>query len=191
MTNEKMDLKQAAAIVAAAPHVLGLDAGNATQEEENIIVHTRPRVLLGVEDSEFRASVALALSEDLDCDVHAVADGFRLVEHIADAILDGPQPCRPGLIIVDSMLPGCSGLTLLIGLRQLDWDTPVVLLTPRDDENTRRQAWEHGATGVLTEPFDVRELCILSNILLASFVVEDARGGRLSGSGAQGVGRND
>lgn len=125
----------------------------------------RPMILLGIADTQLRASVASALT-GLECDVVALGDGFHVIERMADAILGGSRQARPCLIIVDSILPGCTGLSLLAGLRELGWDTPVILLMSHDDEDVRRQAWEHGATGVFMNPFAVQELCVFADLVL-------------------------
>lgn len=122
-------------------------------------------VLVGIEDPRVREDVAKAL-EHQGYSVVAVGDGYRVIEYIASAVLDGPPELRPNLIIVDSILKGCTGLSLVSGLRDLGWETPVIVLTPMDDEQTRRQAWEVGATGVFMTPFDVRELGVFSEVIL-------------------------
>ncbi|MBA2558146.1 MAG: response regulator transcription factor [Chloroflexi bacterium] len=84
-------------------------------------------------------------------------DGFR-VTVAADAreALFALQQ-RPDLIILDIMLPGEDGLTILQQLRKSS-DVPVILLTARTDEPDRIVGLELGADDYVTKPFSPREL---------------------------------
>lgn len=116
----------------------------------------RAEALVGVAEARPRREIGAMLSR-LGFTVSSEADGFRLIERIADAILGKPVE-RPALIIADAVLPGCTGLSLLGGLRELGWQTPVILLGPRSPDAARRQAWSSGVSGVFTAPYDMHEL---------------------------------
>ena len=60
----------------------------------------------------------------------------------------------PDVVILDIGLPGRSGLDALIGIRELDNETPIVMLTADDTVETAIQAMKRGATDYLTKPFD-------------------------------------
>lgn len=64
------------------------------------------------------------------------------------------------LIILDLMLPGLDGLTVLRALRRDSphGDVPVLLLTARREEADKVLGLESGADDYLTKPFGVREL---------------------------------
>ena len=124
-----------------------------------------PTILVAIADEQRRSNVNAAVS-NLDCEVVTVADGYHLIQLIADAILDDTERPRPTLIIADSILPGCTGLSVLAGIRELGWNTPVVLLTGPDDATARQRAWELGVSGVFIEPFDVRELSAFCDLVL-------------------------
>jgi DNA-binding response OmpR family regulator len=64
---------------------------------------------------------------------------------------------HPDLIILDLMLPGMDGLEVCRILRQ-EMNTPVLMLTARDDEIDRVVGLEVGADDYLTKPFSMREL---------------------------------
>jgi len=62
------------------------------------------------------------------------ASGFHLLQAIAD-VIDGAHHERyPELIVIDALSRGCAGTTIARGLRELGIATPVVLVTPRDQE---------------------------------------------------------
>jgi DNA-binding response OmpR family regulator len=64
------------------------------------------------------------------------------------------------LVILDLMLPGLDGMTVLRALRRdaPAGDVPVLLLTARRDESDKVLGLESGADDYLTKPFGVREL---------------------------------
>jgi two-component system copper resistance phosphate regulon response regulator CusR len=62
------------------------------------------------------------------------------------------------LIILDVMLPGRDGWTILAGLRQAGIQTPVLFLTARDSVPDRVKGLELGADDYLVKPFAFSEL---------------------------------
>ncbi len=128
-------------------------------------------ILIGIADQKMRSSVRSAL-EELDRKVVSVADGFQLVEQLADEILDEGVGNRPSLLVVEALLPGCTGLSLLTGLRDLKWRIPAVLLVPKNDELVRGRAWECGACGVFMTPYEPRELTGYCQLMLEPDAVE-------------------
>ena len=63
------------------------------------------------------------------------------------------------LIVLDIMLPGIDGYTLCKRLREdARRDTPVIMLTARDQLDDRLQGFKSGADDYLVKPFDVDEL---------------------------------
>ncbi len=71
--------------------------------------------------------------------------------------LDFARKESPDLIILDLMLPGMDGLEVCRLLRK-EMNTPVIMLTARDDEIDRVVGLEVGADDYLTKPFSMREL---------------------------------
>ncbi|MBA6342472.1 response regulator transcription factor [Colwellia sp. MB02u-10] len=62
------------------------------------------------------------------------------------------------IIILDIMLPGRDGLDILRSIRQMGIDTPVILLTARNELGDRVQGLDMGADDYLAKPFYVEEL---------------------------------
>jgi DNA-binding response OmpR family regulator len=81
--------------------------------------------------------------------VHEAADGAAALSWLAAH--------RPDLVVLDIMLPGSDGLTVLRRLRAAG-DVPVILLTARTDEADRVLGLELGADDYVTKPFSPREL---------------------------------
>ena len=73
------------------------------------------------------------------------------------AALEWLQHHRPDLVVLDIMLPGTDGLTVLRRLRAAG-DIPVILLTARAEELDRVLGLELGADDYVVKPFSPREL---------------------------------
>lgn len=107
------------------------------------------RVLL-VEDSlRLQRSVVLALSKR-GYAVDAVADGQEALWMASENPYD--------VILLDIMLPGLDGLTVLRKLRERQNDTPILMLTVKGDVSDRVAGLEAGADDYLPKPFAVPEL---------------------------------
>ena len=84
---------------------------------------------------------------------------------------DGPsaltvaRQSHPDLILLDIMLPGIDGFEVCRILRQ-EMNTPILMLTARDDEIDRVVGLEVGADDYLTKPFSMRELMARVKALL-------------------------
>jgi two-component system KDP operon response regulator KdpE len=64
---------------------------------------------------------------------------------------------KPDVILLDLGLPGIDGIDVLHGLR--GWtDTPVIVLTARDQEADKVEALDAGADDYVTKPFGMNEL---------------------------------
>jgi two-component system copper resistance phosphate regulon response regulator CusR len=74
---------------------------------------------------------------------------------------DGLRLAREGdydLIILDVMLPGLDGWSVLAGLRETGKQTPILFLTARDAVRDRVKGLELGADDYLVKPFAFSEL---------------------------------
>ncbi len=89
--------------------------------------------------------------------VHEVADGDQAMAWLATN--------HPALVVLDIMLPGVDGLSLLRRLRA-DGDVPVILLTARAEEVDRVVGLELGADDYVVKPFSPRELAVRVRNLL-------------------------
>ncbi|AUT62716.1 heavy metal response regulator transcription factor IrlR [Paraburkholderia sp. SIMBA_049] len=89
--------------------------------------------------------------------------GLTEAGYVADWVEDGISGQHQAetedydLLIVDVMLPGQDGWTLLQNLRRSK-STPVLFLTARDDVGDRIRGLELGADDYLAKPFDFVEL---------------------------------
>lgn len=65
---------------------------------------------------------------------------------------------RPSFIILDLMLPKMDGMDVCKTLRQEKINTPILMLTAKDDELDKILGLELGADDYLTKPFSPREV---------------------------------
>ena len=79
--------------------------------------------------------------------------------------LEKARAHRHDLIILDIMLPKLDGFEVCRILRQ-EMNTPILMLTARDDEIDRVVGLEVGADDYLTKPFSMRELLARVKALL-------------------------
>jgi two-component system OmpR family response regulator len=71
------------------------------------------------------------------------------------------------LIILDLMLPGMSGYAVCEGVRQMDSNVPILLLSARTLTEDRVRGFNVGADVYLQKPFDLEELLSIVRNLLA------------------------
>jgi two-component system phosphate regulon response regulator OmpR len=107
------------------------------------------RIWVVDDDPELRQLLSTYLSEQ-GYEVRCMGDGAQLM-----ARLEGQ---RPDLLVLDLMLPGDDGLSLLRRLRDGADDLPVLMLTARADAVDRIIGLEQGADDYLAKPFLPREL---------------------------------
>lgn len=93
-------------------------------------------------------------------------DGFT-VSVAGDAVtaLQRIDDDDPDLIVLDVMLPGADGLSILSAVREYR-DTPVILLSARGDESDRVLGLELGADDYVVKPFSPRELATRARAVL-------------------------
>lgn len=77
------------------------------------------------------------------------------------------------LIILDIMMPGMDGLTLLKSIRLTDKTSPVILLTARGEAADRIEGLKIGADDYLPKPFEPEELALRIAAILRRVDVEE------------------
>ena len=65
---------------------------------------------------------------------------------------------NPDLILLDVMLPKMIGFDVCQGLRKVNNNVPVIILTAREEEADKVLGLEIGADDYITKPFSMREL---------------------------------
>ncbi|MDH5624950.1 MAG: sigma-54 dependent transcriptional regulator [Nitrospira sp.] len=78
----------------------------------------------------------------------------------------------PDLVLLDVILPGADGLTVLQTLRSESKMVPIIMLTGTKSVKTAVDAMKLGAADYLSKPFDVEELRIVVDRALRSLALE-------------------
>lgn len=105
----------------------------------------------------------LLVEDDIDTRLH-VSAGLRARGHAVDETGDGHdgQRCAAGqdydVIVLDRMLPGLDGMSILKNLRGSGIHARVLLLTALGDVDARIEGMEAGADDYLGKPFAMSEL---------------------------------
>jgi two-component system alkaline phosphatase synthesis response regulator PhoP len=103
-----------------------------------------------VEDDE---TLALGLQQAL------ILAGYGVEIHErGETALTAIQDRRPDLLVLDIMLPGIDGLTVLERAKTLHSDLPVIMLTAKGAEEDKVRGLDAGADDYVTKPFSVSEL---------------------------------
>ncbi len=113
-----------------------------------LIVEDDPHILLGLE-------------EVLN------SEGFEVIVcNRGDQAIEAVTKYKPGLLVLDVMLPGLSGYDVCKQLRAKKISTPVLMLTAKGQEIDKVVGLDLGADDYVTKPFGVRELLARIHALL-------------------------
>jgi two-component system KDP operon response regulator KdpE len=111
-------------------------------------VESKPRILVVDDEPETRRFLNTSLS----------AQGYAVFEaETGEDALQSVPAVRPDLVVLDLGLPGISGVDVARSLRE--WSqTPIIMLSVRDEESDKITALDAGADDYVTKPFSVGEL---------------------------------
>jgi DNA-binding response OmpR family regulator len=107
------------------------------------------QILLVEDDRDLRRFLSKAFREE-GYGVTETDSGDRALERA----LEGTFSC----LVLDVMLPGRDGFSVVSELRKRGVSTPVLLLTAKDELESRVRGLEGGADDYVTKPFDLPEL---------------------------------
>ena len=107
------------------------------------------RILL-VEDEEHLSAALVEIFKNPQIGVDPVFNGTDGLNYALNGDYDA--------IVLDIMLPGMDGLTVLKNLRAEKKNVPVMLLTAKDDVSDKVQGLDLGADDYMTKPFSTEEL---------------------------------
>lgn len=130
-------------------------------------MHRTPKILVVDDDARLRDLLRRYLGEN----------GFSVFVADGAAALDRLRVReRYDLLILDLMMPGEDGLSILRRLRGDKDQTPVILLTAKGEDVDRIVGLEMGADDYLPKPFNPRELLARVHAVLRRRPTPDAPG---------------
>lgn len=118
------------------------------------------QVLIAEDDPDIQVILKMVLTRIGKCEVTITFQG--------DQVLPMVKKIKPGLILLDVMLPEMSGYEIIKHLKA-DPETrniPVIFLTARSMPAEQQQAMSLGAAGYLAKPFDPMTLVGQINSIL-------------------------
>lgn len=122
----------------------------------------------------------LLLIEDEPALCETIARSLRRLAYSIDYCHDGEQALelllveRYDLVLLDLNLPKKDGMTVLQTLRSFARETPVLILSARDEVNDKVAGLDSGANDYLAKPFHLAELeARIRSLTLRQFIQHD------------------
>lgn len=130
-----------------------------------------PQRILVVDDDPSITKVVRAYLEQAGYEVLTAADGEQALQLVRQE--------RPGLVVLDVMLPNRDGWEITRSLRAdpSTAATPIILLTARVDDVDKILGLELGADDYITKPFNAREVVARVRALLRRSQLNQEQGG--------------
>jgi two-component system, OmpR family, alkaline phosphatase synthesis response regulator PhoP len=138
-----------------------------------------PKRILVIEDEEHIAEGIKINLVQKGYDVSIAANGVAGIEK-------WKEWC-PDLIVLDIMLPGIDGLSLLQSIRLEDQQLPVLILSARSDADDRVKGLSSGGDDYMTKPFNLEEFLLRVDRMLERTKWYDQDNGAES---SKGIGRH-
>lgn len=110
----------------------------------------------------------ILIVEDEQLINNLIKENLLLAGHSCTQVYDGlkakevMQDVRYDLVLLDLMLPGCSGYDVLEKCKEV----PVIILTARDSVYDKVKGLNRGAEDYIVKPFDMLELIARVNVVL-------------------------
>lgn len=131
------------------------------------------RKILVVDDEKPISDIILFNLQKEGYDVSVAFDG--------EEALKVAYQIQPDLILLDVMLPKLDGFQVLRRLRET-FNTPVIMLTAREEEVDKVLGLELGADDYITKPFGMRELMARVKANLRRIEIDGGNGEQTSGN---------
>lgn len=112
-------------------------------------VNPAVRILI-IEDDEEMRSLLKDFIEEEGYEADTANNGPEAFRKLAKGVFD--------LIITDVRMPGLTGLDILPGIKKLQPEAPIIVITAFGSEEVRRRAYERGATVYLEKPIYFQKL---------------------------------
>ena len=114
------------------------------------------RILMAEDEAALAKAVGRILERN-NYSVDIVHNGTDAMQYLAGGEYD--------LAILDIMMPGMDGISVLQKIRQQRNPVPVILLTAKSEIDDKVSGLDSGANDYITKPFDTRELLARIRVL--------------------------
>jgi len=98
--------------------------------------------------------------------LRGLKDNFEAQGYQVDIARDGREGWtrasanRPNLLLLDLMLPKMNGYEICRSVRAKQWETAIIIITAKDQEEDIIRGLELGADDYVTKPFSIRDLLV-------------------------------
>ena len=114
-------------------------------------------ILIVEDNKDLRELFCLALKEK-GFSVSWAADGHQALSELGRAPAD--------LIVTDIMMPGMDGIELTRCLRNAKYNTPILMITVKDDYPSMKEGFDCGADDYMVKPVNINEMVLRVKALL-------------------------
>ncbi len=114
--------------------------------------------ILVVDDSGLARRLIRKILEELGCEVEDVSDGAQALERYLLNHHDA--------VILDLLMHGMYGVDVLLKLKQLNPDLPVIVASADIQKTTREQVKEGGAAAMINKPVTKEQLAEVLEVVL-------------------------
>ena len=115
------------------------------------------KIMVVEDNKDLRELFGIALREN----------GFRVIEaEDGNVALDLLDTNSVDLIITDIMMPGLNGIDLVDCLRKGGYETPILMITVKDDYRTKKEGFNAGADDYMVKPVNIEEMILRVKALL-------------------------
>jgi DNA-binding response OmpR family regulator len=143
---------------------------------------TASPLIVVVEDEEHLATGLIFNLRAEGYRTHLEGDGDRALEYLLAAPERGPEAVDA--VLLDCMLPGRDGFSIVRALREAGRFTPVLMLTARSRTEDVLEGLEAGADDYLAKPFELSILLVRLKTLLRRTAWQSAVAGASETEGA-------
>src|SRR4030043_1093827 len=119
----------------------------------------KKRILIIEDDEEMRPLLKESLNEER-YETDSVDNGSEAYRRLVSELFD--------LIITDIRMPGLTGLDILPGVRRLQPEAPIIVITAFGREGAHHKVFERGATAYLEKPIHLKNLRDLVQKMVSS-----------------------
>ena len=107
------------------------------------------RILIIEDDEEMRALLKDSLLEE-GIEFDSAGNGSDAIRKLSEEPFD--------LVITDIRMPGLTGLDILPGIKKLQPETRVIVITAFGSEEVRRKSFDRGAAAYFEKPINMNRL---------------------------------
>ena len=133
------------------------DSSRESNQRRSLHTQAQPQILVA-DDNDSTKWALEQLLESSGYEVIAVSDGSELLYELEPVILEEADSRPPDLIITDVRMPGINVFNIVEQLREIGFDTPVIIVTGYGSDRVRHRTHQLGRAVYFEKPVDIDRL---------------------------------